>query len=177
MYKKRNCGYCGSEFQPTTSRNKHCSVECRFRDIYSRITPANKSGCLEWPLSRQPFGYGQMAIGKDTPLTAHRLAWMYLRGHIPNGLHVLHHCDNPPCCNPDHLFLGTDADNNTDMRKKGRQAKNRLFYRGERHANAKLTNAQADAIRKSGEPYDKLAAKYRVSRGTIENIKRGITYL
>ena len=105
IYSIRPCGFCGKDFQPATSRNKHCSIECRFKSIYLKTKP-NENGCREWPLSRQPFGYGQMGIGRGIPVSAHRLAWTFLRGPIPDGMFVLHKCDNPPCTNPEHLFLG-----------------------------------------------------------------------
>lgn len=64
-------------------------------------------------------GYGQIGDGRCLRYT-HRVAWELVNGPIPDGMHVCHHCDNPPCCNVDHLFLGTDADNNADMIAKGR---------------------------------------------------------
>ena len=66
-------------------------------------------------------GYGVFSEGKD--IRAHRRAWEAFYGPIPTGMHVLHHCDNPPCVNVNHLFLGTDADNNADMMAKGRYRK------------------------------------------------------
>jgi hypothetical protein len=104
--------------------------------IDSRPSPAERlaaglvrmpNGCLEWTGHKVPKGYGQ--IGYDSKVVStHRLAWELVNGPIPDGLNVLHHCDNPPCCEtqptegyPDgHLFLGTKADNNADMRAKGR---------------------------------------------------------
>lgn len=80
-------------------------------------------GCWEWQAkSRSPFGYGVMRIG-GTPgrlVGAHRLAWQYTNGPIPEGLCVLHDCDNPPCCNPAHLHLGTKGDNATEKVERGR---------------------------------------------------------
>jgi len=85
------------------------------------------NGCLEWTGATNPAGYGLMRANGKVVLT-HRLAWALANGAIPDGLQVLHHCDNPPCGQtessdafPDgHLFLGTDADNRADMAAKGR---------------------------------------------------------
>jgi hypothetical protein len=80
-----------------------------------------KGGCWEWQHCRHPIsGYGKLRLfGRDT--TTHRIAYTIFCGPILAGLHVLHHCDNPPCCNPAHLFLGTDQDNVLDSIRKGRR--------------------------------------------------------
>lgn len=102
----------------------------------TRGTPAERlnrslvrrsNGCLEWTLHVTRKGYGAIKVSGKT-ITAHRLAWELEHGPIPPGIHVLHHCDNPPCCQTDptegypngHLFLGTDADNAADRDVKGR---------------------------------------------------------
>lgn len=90
-------------------------------------------GCWRWAgRNRHKFGYG--IIGSNSPkhlgrrgMEAHRLSWIIHFGQIPEGLSVLHKCDNPECTRPDHLFLGTTVDNLADMRRKGREA------RGETH--------------------------------------------
>ena len=74
------------------------------------------SECVEWIGYTMPGGYGQ-SNGK----LAHRTAWETAHGPIPDGIEVLHSCDNPPCHNPEHLFLGTQADNMADMDAKGRR--------------------------------------------------------
>jgi len=85
------------------------------------------NGCLEWQRATNASGYGAIGVSGKTVGT-HRVAWVLANGPIPPGMDVLHHCDNPPCCETDpseaypdgHLFLGTQADNNADMSTKGR---------------------------------------------------------
>ncbi len=78
-------------------------------------------GCWEWTGAANRQGYGRIALGRASgPRRAHRIAWELTHGPVPDGLWVLHHCDNPPCVRPDHLWLGTRADNARDCRLKGR---------------------------------------------------------
>lgn len=84
---------------------------------------AGPDGCWLYMGFRKWDGYGWLARkrnGKSSYLTAHRYAWILTNGEVPDGLHVLHRCDNPPCCNPAHLFLGTHQDNMADKARKGR---------------------------------------------------------
>jgi len=81
------------------------------------------SGCWEWTGSRNEKGYGRFNAGGHSPIGAHRYAWQLAYGPVPPGRMVLHECDNPPCVNAAHLFLGTAADNMTDMVAKGRSCR------------------------------------------------------
>lgn len=83
--------------------------------LMARIS-VSASGCWEWTGPRLPSGYGHMS----NMLYTHRAAYQLFVGPIPDGMHVCHRCDNPPCCNPEHLFLGTAADNMHDRDAKGR---------------------------------------------------------
>lgn len=96
-------------------------------------TIKHEGGCWEWQGPFDTFGHGRTKIfGKMDYI--HRFAWRQFFGEIPEGRCVLHRCDNPPCWNPDHLFIGTRVDNTSDMVAKNRQAK------GVTNANAKLTD-------------------------------------
>lgn len=113
---ERPCRICGNLFSTNSYRKIFCSDECRL-ESHLEATP---SGCLIWKASSNPDGYGWMRY-EGTIELSHRVAWQIKNGPIPDGLFVLHSCDNPPCCNPQHLFLGTHLDNMKDMWAKGRK--------------------------------------------------------
>ena len=99
------------------------------------------SGCWEWQGGKGSKGYGKFWLGGCK--SAHRVAYASIHGQVPDGLYVLHRCDNPACCRPDHLFLGTNEDNMADMNKKGRL----VTPSGEDHGNAILTVTDVREIR------------------------------
>lgn len=113
-----------------------------------------KEPCWIWTGFKNKKGYGRVNINK-TPRNAHRVSWIIKNGLIKEGFLVLHHCDNPSCVNPKHLFLGTPKDNTQDMLKKGRhnpgdgswtKTNPEKLARGKK-ANAKLDWEKVDKIR------------------------------
>jgi hypothetical protein len=156
------------------------------------------AACWPWTGSCTRHGYGKLSATE----VAHRVAWELTNGPIPSGLCVLHRCDNPPCCNPAHLFLGTRSDNVADMVAKGRAAvgdkagarkhpdcvprgnqhwtrrRPELMERGERHHKAKLTDQQVAEVKRragSGARQCDLAREYEASPACICNIISGKT--
>lgn len=151
-------------------RNSHVGVktyEQSVEDFWSRVDSThldNPLECWEWTGGqRLPKGYGICSFqGKKT--LAHRASYLVHFGSIPNGLCVCHRCDNPSCVNPNHLFLGTAADNIRDCVQKGRN-----FMRpGVYHPQAKLTESDVIKLRTCvGISHSELAKQYGVSRQTI----------
>lgn len=126
-------------------------------------------GCWEWECSDPERGYGRITID-STPHGLHRVsAAVFLGFNVGSDLQVLHRCDNPPCFNPKHLFIGTNLDNIHDKVQKGR------VLRGEAHPDSKLTEEDVRAIRArlaNGELQVALAIEYGVTQGTVGKIKR-----
>lgn len=184
-----------------THRRKYCSNEClaehrrrayalnpRPRAIkatlaerlWSRVAKLS-SGCWEWQGYRMPSGHGQIGIGQHRVTTTHRVSWELSSGEaIPTGLMVRHRCDNPPCVNPEHLELGTAADNSRDAMERGRTA------RGFRLPNTRLSDEDVRVVRElycrwTGPPgvrgyqsnSDELANRFGVTRKYIAAIVAG----
>ncbi len=134
-------------------------------------------GCWQWTGHQSQDGYGQFKEcidGVAKSVRAHRKAWELTNGAIPDGLLVLHHCDNRLCVRvDDHLFLGTNDDNMADLARKGRAA------RGVRNVNAKLTEESVREIRallSRGAKSPDVASRFGVSNGTIWFIAKGVTW-
>lgn len=102
---------------------------------WRRFAVPQANGCWEWQGVRNNSGYGVLSIGHSGRMLAHRFGWQLHRGPIPDGVHVLHTCDNPPCVNPDHLYLGTPADNARDRVERVRG------NHGSRNGGAKIAEA------------------------------------
>jgi len=145
------------------------SLEERF---WAKVDKHGPNGCWNWTAGEDGCGYGRIKVNGKMAY-AHRVSWELTNGPIPEGMQVLHHCDNPSCVNPAHLFLGTVADNSRDMVSKERQA------RGEAHSQAKLTEQEVYEIRallKAGYPQREIASAYDVDYRTINDIKTGKTW-
>lgn len=143
---------------------KHRPVKERFEEKF-RITP----GCWVWTAALGKKGYGHFWNGSH-PVPAHRMSYELYEGEIPNGLHVLHRCDNVLCVNPSHLFLGTNLENVIDKIEKDRHP------RGSKASTAKLTEEQVMAIRADMRSQRKIAADYGVSHTIIGYIKSNATW-
>jgi hypothetical protein len=147
--------------------------------FWSKVDKSGPNGCWVWTRARYKSGYGAFGVGSRTlktrkRLRAHRLSYELAHGPIPEGLCVLHHCDNRLCVNPSHLFLGTVVDNNIDMKRKGRHT-----Y-GAQNGQAKLTRAQVIEMRKlyaaGGVSQQELARKYNVSQQTAQRAIAGVNW-
>jgi hypothetical protein len=145
--------------------------------VYKRKSPLERllasvdvgaeDGCWEWTAGKSDAGYGQIKIDGRMK-GAHRLSYELHCGPIPNGVQILHRCDNPGCVRPQHLFLGTHAENMADKAAKGRQT------RGSTNGWAKLTEKEVTAIRAArGRSKLDLAGQFGVSRRQISNILAG----
>ena len=144
--------------------------------FWRKVSKGGPNDCGVWTAATNLDGYGRFFLGEDRKRSqAHRFSWRLANGPIPDGLSVCHHCDNPPCVNPAHLFLGTHAENMLDRDQKGR----RPPPVGERNGRAKLLAAEVACVRvehAAGLSVAELALKYGVSKSTIGSITRGTTW-
>lgn len=145
----------------------------RKMDFIRAAVASGDDNCIEWPFSRDKDGYGWCAqVGQKR---AHRVAWVIANGSIPVGGHVLHTCDNPPCINPRHLWVGSHADNMRDMHEKGRASgfAVTLNLKEESHGRAKLSRQDVASIRVrrlAGESIPRLAREFGVGTQTVGDI-------
>jgi hypothetical protein len=177
----RTCASCGKPFRTYPSRvgdgkGRCCSVVChgsgRRADITERFWSKvdTSAECWIWTAAKRRDGYGMFQSETARNEVAHRVAWRLTHGPIPDGMCICHHCDNPPCVRPDHLFLGTVADNNRDKTEKGRQSA------GEKNAAARIGRAEALKIveqRRLGATSAALSGEFGLCISQIRNIVRG----
>jgi HNH endonuclease len=152
----------------------------RFRDMsvaerFSRQwIPEPNSGCHLWLGAVADTGYGKMIAFGQPKASAHRVSWILNKGPVPAGLWVLHTCDVRLCVNPEHLFLGTAADNTNDMMKKERHRTNPNL--GVNNHNARLDDHAVRFIRASSDTGVDLAARYGVTPRVVYLVRNGQTW-
>lgn len=138
------------------------------RRFFSKVSKIpTDTGCLEWESGKISEGYGQFwAAGRN--FRSHRIAFILAIGIDPCELKVCHSCNNPACCNPAHLSIGTDKDNADDRNRAGRTAK----PKGEKNGQAKLTEHQVVAIRSDTRLYREIALDFNINKSHVGDIKR-----
>lgn len=176
-------GYCEKHYRRLLKRgdvNDYGSRKVADGNAVSRFNQKyeiNESGCWIWTAGTRPNGkgvpYPRHWTDDRKSIGAHRFSFELVHGVIPKSMFVCHKCDMPLCVNPDHLFVGTHKDNMQDMVQKKRS----FTGRGENKKGlAKLTNQQADQIRKMNISETKIAVLFGVSQTTISRIKLGKSY-
>ena len=139
--------------------------------FWSKVAKKSDSECWEWTacLVSKTMPYGIIKVDGEN-VRAHRYSWFIHHGDIPEGLLVCHHCDNPTCVNPSHLFIGTQSDNIKDAFSKGRK----FNYAGEDHYASKLSLSEVEYIRNryaNGNCTQvELAKKYSMTQSAISRI-------
>jgi hypothetical protein len=206
---KRRCDFCQSPIAKPRPLSRYCSRTCASRSHWGTLTDrfwrkVTKDGpapehqlhlgpCWSWIGALDSYGYGCILFdytttGKQQKVRAHRLSWILHNGPIDEGLLICHRCDNRACVRPDHLFLGTYADNSRDMVAKGRSATGnrtgtRLYPerrpRGENNKKAVLTEERVRYIRDQvcgGRSDRSIARELGVTAGTIFSVRTGRTW-
>ena len=189
------CNHCGVSFEryrmnaTRAAKPQFCSPQCfsataenraqsKFRErLLKNIAVSGDEECWLWTGRLDPRGYGRFDVRfpgelRARPRLAHRLVYTVLVGPVPDNMMICHRCDNPPCCNPAHHFVGTPKDNFDDMVKKGRKPPLPI-HRGEEIKSSKLLEPQVIEILASSESACDLARKYGVTAGAIHLIKKG----
>lgn len=172
VLKGQVCPCCGRRL-PETAEEKVTRLVDRTR---------GPEACWPYTGRRNPLGYGIVDVferGTARQYRAHRVAYEMAHGPIPEGLVLLHGCDNPRCCNPAHLTPGTHGENIADMWAKGRQQKYDRQVHGEEHSQARLDSALVLELRRrfaAGETGLALAAEYGVTQATAWKAIHGITW-
>lgn len=168
------CAHCGEWFTTGTRTARYCSERCSLTARYERYVIRRGSGeCWGWTGGKNK-GYGTLrGFSAASTDRAHRISYLLHVGPIPDGLTVLHSCDNRECTNPRHLSLGTNGDNNADCRAKGRHA------HGEKVGGAKLTESKVREIRSlrsGGMSVREVARVIGANFNTVQCVCRGRTW-
>ena len=174
-------GLCGKHYKrlkthgsPEENSRTHAPLDDRFWRYVEKT-----DDCWMWVGgSKSQNGYGMIQIDgkRSSKVLAHRLSYEIHKGVIPDGMVVMHNCDNPSCVNPDHLSLGTQSQNIIDAFAKGRKMSKPPHKFGESHGASKLMESDAIEILKSMEAAKILAAKYGVHKSAIDRLRSGKTW-
>lgn len=158
--------------RPNFRTSRRRPFEDRF---FEKLAKDDATGCWNWLAAKTDVGYGMMSRGNGSnlPILAHRAAYEHFKGPIPPGVLVLHSCDNRRCVNPDHLHLGSPADNSREMAERNRST------RANKHPNRKLSADMIPLIRdlsKEGVTYKVIAAMCGVTEQAIGSVVRGVNW-
>lgn len=187
MITDRTCDVCGTLWTPRTryqaARNKTCGPTCMavaisrkradmvaplIDRLMARISVDHETGCWNWTAGTVR-GYGSLKHD-GISIGAHRASYEHHHGPIPDGLCACHKCDNRACINPEHLFLGSQAENVADMDAKGR----RVSPKGSGNSQAKINEADVMAIRAAvGVTHKALGERYGITRSAVQAIRAG----
>ncbi len=164
------CATCGKQFIRAVHMEKYCSLECHF---FPNVDTRGRDECWPW---RGHLSHGYGAIQRRlVRYQATHLALKFGKGvEVPVGMFACHTCDNPPCCNPEHLWVGTSAENILDMTEKGRRRS--LTRLGNENPNGKLRDEDIEDILAHPRRYGlniELAEKYGVHKAYICRLRRG----
>lgn len=152
----KRCPTCGAVIRSLADR------------FWRKVEVCGPDDCWPWKAGFEDKGYGQFKVA-DRVVRSHRIAWELTHGTIPRGLHVLHKCDNRACCNPAHLFLGTQLDNIADRHRKGRDA--HVSRPGMSNHRARLTDDAVRQIRAENRPLKFIAKDHGVSTALVSLIR------
>lgn len=151
----------------------------KWSSFLSKFEAGDPNQCWPWNAAKDKDGYGQIVFGyqgKHLQFKAHRLSYIHFIGPIPGGMLVCHHCDNPGCVNPGHLFAGTPQQNMQDMIRRNR----RIHLRGESIANSKLSSDQVQEIRcryaAGGVLQRELGSEYGITQGQVSRLLSGLSW-
>lgn len=173
---------------PSAEKNMSEWKDIKDVERIKRLTKIDQKGCWIWTGAKKGKShlkqYGNLIVGSRSDgsrksISAHRFSFQTFNGNIPEDKWVLHHCDNPSCVNPDHLYLGSRQDNVNDREKRNRNKIHLIFRSGENHPSAKLNCETVNNIRlllKKGKSCTDIAKVHGVHRKTISDIKLGKTW-
>jgi hypothetical protein len=170
--------YTKAQLEEAWQANELSALKERLLSNYTEHDGGYATPCWMWLGTITSDGYGRLSVN-DCGRPAHRYSWLCHFGDIPQNMNVCHHCDNPWCIRPDHLFLGTDQDNVDDMRAKGRDTYGQNY--GKNNGQSRLTDEQVLEIRRKcaagGLSHEKIARQYHIDRKTVAHINSGRNWI